>query len=202
MSTVVAHARPRRHATRPRWPSLALGLLAALAALSLAQGIVDLVLPALTGEEPFGLLFEMSGRHGVPFLAGYVFLHNLGLAALVPGFGFVAAWFEKKTANRAHIGLLLAGSVGLSLLVGLQYILTARERFDLLLTLPLFLAEAGAVMLVAVVAARELRGFVPTPAYEWSLVKPLRAILPPFTASAAVLAALALVEAAIVLGAV
>lgn len=184
----------------PRWPILVLGLLSSLAILSLAQGIVDVVVPALMGSQPFGFLFAMTEAFGPGFLAVYIFVHNLGLACLVPGIGFLAAQFEKKTENRGRIGLLLAGSVVVSLLTGLQYLVQARERFNLAFALPLFALEAVAVLLVALAAARELRGFVPTPTYHWSLIHPFRKLRRPLVVSAVALALLSAVEAAAVMG--
>ena len=168
--------------------------------MSLAQGVVDVVLPTVRGERPFGFLFEMTERHGAVFFGAYVFLHNLGLACLVPGYGFIAAWFEKRTANRTLIGLILAGAVAFSLLTALTYIVRAPERFDLWVSVPLYIGESASVLMLAVAAARELRGFVPTRVYEWSLVTPFRKLRTPFLASAALLAVLAAFEAAAVLG--
>lgn len=200
MASAMATARPTRVATAPRWPTLLLGLLALLATVSLLQGIVDVVVPAFTGGEPFGVLFALTEAFGPDFLAVYIFVHNFGLACLVPGIGFLAAWFEKETVNRGRIGLLLAGSVVLSLLTALQYLVQARDRFNLAFALPVFSLEAAAVLLLAIAGARELRGFVPTPAYDWSLIQPFRNLRTPFLASAAVLAILSLVEAAAVSG--
>lgn len=181
--------------TPPSWPTAMLGLSAVLATLSLAQGIVDVAIPAITGTEPFGFLFEQTERVGPAFLIGYVFVHNLGLACLVPGYGFLAAWFERRTANRFIIGVLLASAVITSLLVALQFVLTARERFDLPTALTIFFVEAAAVLAVAVPAARELRGFVPTRRYEWSLVTPFRRLAVPLTYACVMLAAVSIVEA-------
>lgn len=177
-----------------------LALFAVLATLSVAQGIVDVVLPTIRGEEPFGFLFRAYAAFGPAFLWAYVFVHNLGLACLVPGFGFLAAPFERRTENRRIIGLLLAGAVVGSLLTALQYMLTARERFDLLYTLPLFVGEALAVLVLALAAARELKGFVPTRRYEWSLVAPFRRLRVPFLAATLLLAALGALEAAVLVG--
>lgn len=200
MSTAMANPRRTRVAAVPRWPTYMLGMLSVLATVSLLQGVVDVVVPAVNGTEPFGFLFAATEALGPGFLVLYVFVHNLGLACLVPGFGFLAARFEKKTANRGRIGLLLAGSIVLSLLMALQYLIQARERFDLRFALPLFAAEAAAVLLLSIAAARELRGFVPTPAYPWSLIQPFRNLRKPLVVSVATLALLSLVEAAAVLG--
>ena len=183
-----------RHAALPRWPTVLLALLALLAAVSLAQGVLDVVLPTLTGGEPFGALFAATRAWGPVFFALYVFVHNLGLACLVPGFGFVAVWFEKSKSNRGVIGLLLAGSVVASLLIGFEFMLQASDRFDLARTLPLFALESAGVLVLAIPAARLLRDFVPTPHYGWSLVTPFRRLGTPLVLSAALLAVAALVE--------
>lgn len=196
-SRAAAAPPPRRP---PRWPTALLALFAVLATLSLAQGFVDVVLPTLRGERPFGFLFEMTERHGPVFFAAYVFLHNLGLACLVPGYGFIAAWFEKRTANRTLIGVILAAAVVFSLLTAATYIVRAPERFDLRVSVPLFIGEAASVLVLALMAARELRGFVPTRVYDWSLVTPFRKLRAPFMASAAALAVLSAFEAVAVLG--
>lgn len=190
-----------RSATRfPRWPGLVLGLYAMLATVSILQGVVDIFVPTLRGQAPFGFLFLGTRELGPAFFALYVFAHNLGLACLVPGAGFVAARFEKRTANRGLIGILLGTAVVASLGVGIEYVLQSSDRFDLALALPLFAAEALGVLALAVPAAMQLRGFVPTRVYEWSLVHPLRKLALPFAASALVLAAASAFETKVVLG--
>lgn len=175
-----------------------LGVFAVLATLSLLQGIVDVVIPQMTGGASFGFLFGMTEAYGPGFFIAYIFVHNLGLACVVPGFGFVAARFEKKTMNRGLIGVLLAGSVVASLLVAAQYMLARPEMFDLPVALTLLIGEAAAVLALAITAARELRGFVPTPAYTWSLVTPFRRLGIPLAVSSTVLLFLAVWEAWIV----
>lgn len=184
-----------RHASPPSWPTFMLAVLAALATLSVCQGVVDVLVPVLRGEEPFGFLFAQTARFGPLFLVGYVFVHNLGLACLVPGFGFLAAPFERSTRNRFIIALLLAGAVACSLVVALELILQARGRFDLPAALTIFFAEAAAVLAVALPAARELKGFVPTPRYGWSLVTPFRRLGVPLAYATTVLLLATLVEA-------
>lgn len=172
-----------------------LALLVALATLSLAQGIVDVVIPTITGAPPFGFLFAMTERFGPWFFVGYIFLHNLGLASIVPGYGFLAARFERNPRNRAVIGVLLLGSIVVSLLVATQFIISASERFHMPLALTLLVGEACGVLALAYAAARELRGFVPTRAYAWSLVTPFRNLGEPLAYSVAVLLLLSLWEA-------
>lgn len=185
----------------PRWPTFLLGLFALLATMSILQGWVDVVLPAFRGESPFGFLYRQTERVGPWFFVGYVFVHNLGLACLVPGYGFLAARFERRTANRFVIGVLLALAVLATLLVALHFVLTASQRFDLPLTLALLVGEACGVLALAFAAAAQLRGFVPTPTYEWSLVHPFRRLRVPLAYSTLVLFALSVWEAWAVLGA-
>jgi len=183
----------------PCWPRVMLALFALLATLSLLQGIVDIVLPALLGEPPFGLLYAMTERFGPLYFVAYIFVHNLGLACVVPGFGFVAAYFERSKTNRFLVGLLLAASVTASLLVAAHFILTTPDQFHLPTTAAILVGESCAVLVLAYTAARELRGFVPTRAYTWSLVKPFRALAVPFAYSVSVLLLLSLFEAWVVL---
>lgn len=177
-----------------------LGIFALVALVSLVQGFLDVVIPTARGEAPFGLLFQESQRFGPVFFAAYIFVHNLGLATLVPGFGFVAARFERKPKNRGLIGILLVGAVVAALGVALLYILRAPDRFNLVVSSCLFAGESVAVLALGVTAALELRGFVPTRKLGWSLVKPFRTLVLPAIVSAALLALLAVVETRAVLG--
>lgn len=172
-----------------------------LATLSILQGWVDIVLPVLTGGRSFGFLYEMTERFGPWFFIGYVFVHNLGLACLVPGYGFLAAYFERRTANRFLIGLLLTASLVASLLVAAHFILTAPALFHMPTTIALFVGEACGVLALALAATRELRGFVPTRAYAWSLVRPFQRLRLPLAYSTATLLLLSLFEAWAVLAA-
>lgn len=186
--------------TPPRWPTVMLAIFALLATISLLQGIADLVIPTLTGATPFGFLFKMTERYGAPFFIAYIFVHNLGLACLVPGYGFLAAYYERRPANRTLVGFLLAGAVLATLLVAAQFIFTSPD-VQLATSLTLLVGEGSAVMALAIAGAIELRGFVPTRAYAWSLVKPFRALKAPFAYSVAVLLFLSVFEAWSVLGA-
>lgn len=193
-----AVARPARP---PQWPTVMLGFFAVLATVSLLQGWVDVVLPVFRGGPMFGFLFAMTERFGMPFFIGYIFVHNLGLASLVPGYGFLAAWFERRTVNRFVIGILLAAAVLVSVLVAANFVLGARERFDLPLALALLVGETCGVLALAIAGARELRGFVPTRAYQWALVTPFRNLRVPLGYSVILLLILSVWEAWAVLGA-
>lgn len=190
-----AHRRP------PAWTTWVLGLFAVLATISIAQGFVDVVIPVYRGEAPFGFLFAQTERFGPAFFGLYIFVHNVGLACLVPGYGFIAAYFERRTRNRGLIGIILAGAVLVSLLIALQYLVQTPQRFDLALAIPLLVGEALGVGVMAIAAARELWGFVPTRVYEWSLATPLRRLGRPFAASVLLLALLAAWETQALLGA-
>lgn len=189
-----------RAATPPRWPVAVLGAFAVLATLSLLQGVVDVVIPVATGEPVFGFLFAMTELYGPWFFVGYIFVHNLGLACLVPGYGFLAAYYERRTVNRGLIGVLLAASVLATLVVAAQFVLAAPERFDLPFASALLVGEACGVLALAFASARQLRGFVPTPRYEWSLVTPFRHLGVPFAYSFVLLLLLSLWEAWTVVG--
>lgn len=195
-----AFERPRE-VTPPRWPTLMLMGFCVLATLSLFQGWIDVVLPVSRGEQPFTFLFRMTEMYGAGFFIAYIFVHNLGLACLVPGFGFLAAWFERRTVNRFVIGVLLMSSVVASLLVALMFILNAPTDFHLPLSLALLVGESCGVLALAVAAAEELRGFVPTKRYEWSLVTPFQRLSVPIGYSALLLLILSIWEAFAVLGA-
>lgn len=168
--------------------------MAVLGGISIVQGIIDVVIPALTGGEPFAWLFKWTEALGPGFLTAYLLVHNLGLACIVPGFGFLASYFEKHTSNRQRIGLILLGAVLVSLFVALEYLIQAADRFDLAFALALFTLEALAVLLLAFPSALHMRGFVPTPAYGWALVTPFRRLLPAMAASFLLLVAASLVE--------
>jgi hypothetical protein len=182
----------------PRWPHWMLGAMATFGALSLAQGFVDVVIPALTGAEPFRFLMGWTDRLGYGFFAAYLFVHNFGLACVVPGFGFLASKYEAHTTNRERIGMILLGAVLVSLLVGLEYLLQAAWRFDLPFALTLFAVEALAVLLLAFPSARLMRGFVPTRTYSWALVTPFRRLRLPLVVCVVLLMATSLVETAVV----
>lgn len=199
MATALARSANVRMATPPRWPTFMLGFFAVMATLSILQGIADVVIPVSRGERAFGFLFSMTERYGPGFFAAYIFAHNLGLACLVPGFGFLAAWYERRTVNRFLIGILLAGAVLASILVATHFIFTGPEAFDLPLATALLVGEACGVLALAVAAAQQLRGFVPTPAYQWSLVKPFRELRVPLGYSATLLLLLSVWEAYAVL---
>ncbi|MEA3200806.1 MAG: hypothetical protein QOE90_2234 [Thermoplasmata archaeon] len=185
--------------TPPRWPVALLALFAVISVVSLVQGVVDVVVPTIHQERPFGFLFAATETFGPAFFALYIFVHNLGLATLVPGLGFFAARFERNPKNRGLIGALLTGAVVCALIVAALYMARAPERFDLRVSIPLFLGEAVSVLALSISASLELRRYVPTRKIGWSLVHPFRTLVVPALVSAALLAVLAVVEARAVL---
>lgn len=175
--------------------------MATLAGLSVATGIMDVLVPVLRGEEPFTPLMRLVDHYGPGYLFIHILVHNLGLACLVPGVGLVAATFEKDKGKRVLAARILFVTVILSLFVAFQYLLQARERFDLTLVIPLLAVEAFAVSLLAWRGFLVVRAFVPTPRAGWSFVHPARELAPWFVASNIALAVAALVEVGFVTGA-
>lgn len=178
-----------------------LAVMAGLGAISIVQGFVDVVLPALWGQEPFALLYRATEVLGPGYFGAYLFVHNLGLACVVPGFGFLASRYEKQTTNRARIGMILLGAVLVSLLVALEYLIQAAERFDVAFAMALFTLEACAVLLLAFPSALQLRGFVPTRVYSWALITPFRRLRVPMVTSAFLLVLASIAETLFVFGA-
>lgn len=176
----------------PRRRAGAVALLAAfcaLATLSLAQGILDVTLPRVLGTEPFGVLYGLSGAYGPSFYFAYVLAHNLGLACIVPGYGFAGAWMDQRPMQRRVIAAMLLAGVASGLALTLAALLSAQERFQLAVALPLYLGEAVSVLVMAALSARELVRFDARRGF-----RPLLALLWPFAVSAALLALLAAVE--------
>lgn len=172
----------------------------ALAAASLVTGVVDVLVPVLAGEEPFAVLDVLVRELGPAYLFFHVFVHNLGLACIVPGAGLLAAKYEKSPRGRRLAAMILFGAVVLSILIAAEYLVQARERFDLAIVAPLIMVEAFGVLALAWRGYRVVRDFRPTPKIAWSLVHPTRELAPWFAGSAIVLALAALVEVGVISG--
>lgn len=183
----------------PIFPIVLLTVMFTATALSLVSGTVDVGIPALRGERPFGLLFEMKERVGPGYVFLHIFVHNLGLACLVPGLGLFAAALERRQENRKRIAMMLLATVVITALTALQYIVQAGFWTDVRIV-GLAIVEVTAVLMLAVVAYKPVSNFVPTRALGWSLVKPMREIRGPFVAATAVLAAASVFEVMALLG--
>lgn len=193
------HARlQNRHP--PRSPVVFVAVMAALAVLSIITGIVDIVLPKFTGEEPFALLYRAVAVLGPAYLFVHILVHNAGLACLVPGIGLLALSFERDRRMRVLGARILFATSVVALLVAFQFLLQASEKFDLALALPLLAVEGAAVLLLSWRGYRALREFVPTPRKSWAFVHPARELAPWFAGTFAVLALAAVVEVAVVMG--
>lgn len=164
-----------------------------LAAFSLLTGFFDVALPALVDRPRFPILFALAGAFGPGYLFVHIFLHNLGLALLVPGVGLLAASFEKDPRNRRHIGPILAIAAIGSLLVAVDLVIR-RGYWKESVVIGLFLVEAGAVVLATWAGLRALRGYVPTPKPAWGWIQPARDMAPYVAVAAVALAFGAFVE--------
>lgn len=184
----------------PRAPVVFLGVMLALGAACLATGVVDVLLPVLAGEEPFTVLQLLVEELGPAYLFFHIFVHNLGLACIVPGAGLLAARYEKSAKGRKLAALILLVAVVLALLIAIEYLIQARERFDLAIVAPLIMVEAFGVLALAWRGYRVVSTFRPTPKIGWSLVHPARELAPWFAGSAIVLALAALVEVGVIAG--
>ena len=113
--------------------------------------------------------------------------------------GFRAPWFGRGRRARGPIGAILLVAVVVSLFVTAEYIVQEHQRFNLRLAVPLVIGETTAVLALAGLAYWELRDFVPTRTYSWSLITPLRRLRFPLIVSAALLMLLAVIETRAVL---
>lgn len=189
VATTYAEARRFRPQGSRTGALVMLGLFAGLALASILQGLLDVTLPGARGQEPFALLYSATSVLGPLFYFAYVLVHNLGLACIVPGFGFLAAWFERGALQRRVIGGLLVGGVASGLVLTLAALLRAADRFNFRVAIPLYIGEAVSVLLLAGLAARELARFDPQQGYG-----PIIALRWPLAVSAMLLALLAALE--------
>lgn len=186
----------RLSSAMPEPSTILLGVLAFFATESLLQGIVDVTLPFARHEEPFRFLFAQTQLWGPGFFFLYVFVHNLGLACMVPAYGVLGGWFERRRMNRLAIGALLFAAVLASLAMSLAWMLHDAERFDMGFAIPLYVAESAAVIVPAALGAREVARWEPAE----GLQRIMRETGWPFVVSAALLLLLAAVETVFVLG--
>jgi len=169
-------------------------LLFVLATVGLATSVVDVAIPALTGRPPFGLLLAHTDRHGPAYFAAHVFLHNLGIAALVPGLAFFAMRLERDARARRLIpSLLLAASV-VAVGAGVARVATDPRLLALPLTGPLLALEAQAVLALAFAGHAEARRHEPGGALGESLAPSARRLALPFLLATGTLAVAAWIE--------
>jgi hypothetical protein len=93
----------------------------ALLVLSVVTGIYDVLLPALAGARPFYHLAKFLDAFGYFYLYLHIYVHNLGLACLLPAVGLMAMYYEKKTQFRPLILNVLAFTSLIALYSGLIY---------------------------------------------------------------------------------
>lgn len=177
---------------------LALG---GLGIVSLLQGVVDVGLPMSRGETPFAFTFALMERLGPGVLFLSILVHNLGLAGLLPGVGFLAAMLEPNARMRAWIPRILFAALLVSMASAFTFMFVGSGHFDLRFSLPLFLAEATAVVGVALMAYDQFSRFHERPAPVPHIAAAFEAIMPAFFAAALGLIALATLETLTLLGA-
>lgn len=187
----------RRHERIGYGVTLGLG---ALATLSLFQGVVDIALPLSRGETPFGFTFGLMHKLGPGILFLSILVHNLGLAGLLPGLGFLAAMLEPNPRARRLIAPILLLALLLSMGTAVSAIFAGPGDFDLRFSLPLFLAEATAVLAVAFVSYGEFRRFLPRAPGRRDVARAFEAVAVPVFVSALGLIVLAVLETLVILG--
>lgn len=182
------------HRQAPREPLFFAGLLLFLALFGVATSVTDIAMPVMSGKPLFSNLRGAVDQWGYPYLFFHVFLHNLGLACIVPGVGLLAAHLEPDPRIRRLIGPLLAVAVAASLGTGAAWVMRtgAYSQGAILL---IFTLEVLGVGLLTWVGLRSLRGYIPTPAPGWSLYSPTYRIAPFAVVSSLLLGLAAFIEA-------
>lgn len=137
--------------TADRLAFLVVVTLGALAALSLAQGVLDVGLPLARGEAPFGFTLGLGDAQGPGALYLAILAHNLGLAGLLPGLGFLLAMRERHPGLRRAIPPILLVALVVALGNAFALLLAAGGPGGASgpFRLALYLAEATAILGVA-----------------------------------------------------
>lgn len=182
------------HRKAPWEPLFFAGLLLFLALIGLATGILDIAIPTLNGEPIFSNLEAAVARWGFLYLFFHVFLHNLGLACIVPGIGLLAAHLEPNPRLRRAIGPILALAVALSLGVAATWVVRSGAYVNETVLL-IFGLEAAGVILLTAVGLRALSGYVPTPTAGWSLHHPTHRLAPYLVVTSIIIGMAAFIEA-------
>ena len=177
--------------------------LALLAAASLAQGWLDVALPRARGERPFAFTGGLAEAHGPGALYLGILLHNLGLAGILPGMGFLLAMREPRPRLRRAIPAILLAALVLALANTLAMLLAGARHggLDLRFPLALYLAEATAVLGVGLLAHRAFRRWPDAPPDRAAVGRAFRGMGAALFAAAVGLALLAGVETHALLGA-
>jgi len=180
----------------PRAPVAFIVMLALLAGAGLATGIEDVAIPSLTGKPLFeGLreIVERGGPLGYAYLFLHILIHNLGIACLVPGVGFIAAHFEKCPEKRRLIGPILGAGVLLAMSTASLWVIM-EGVYSSTAILVFFALECAGVLLLTWAGMRALRGYVPTRKWGWSLFEPASRLAPVFLAAGILIALAAFIE--------
>lgn len=181
------------HRGPPLVPAVVVCALLTLSLWAIASGLLDLVVPRLADAQDFEGVQRAANLAGPAGLGAYVLLHNLGLAALVPGVGLVACALEPSPRRRRLVAAILLAAVVVSLLVATELVIR-RGYWRLPIVLPLLVLESAAVLMVAIASYRALASYVPTPRPEWSWIIPLHKIAAYFAIAVIALAFGAFVE--------
>lgn len=191
---VAASAHRRAALMQPGFGYGAVLCLGSLGVLSLFQGIVDVALPLSRGERPFAFTFGLMGILGPGGLFLSILVHNLGLAGILPGLGYLAAMLEPNDRARGLIPRILFVALVASMGTAFTYMFLGSGEFDLRFSLPLFLAEATAVLSVAVVTYDQFPRWTATQPDRARVAQAFEAVSVPVFVAAVGLIVLALLE--------
>ena len=175
-------------------PLAQVALLAALATAAIAQGVADFSGAALLGKPLFGFTNGIAERFGAAGLFVAILAHNLGLAALIPGIGYLAARWERTSAGRLLVGRVLLIGLVSAMGAGLFYVLAGPGDFSLGIALPILAGEAFAVLFVAQRAHAQFARFRAAPPDAGALGEAMRQVRVPLLFAFGALAVLAAAE--------
>lgn len=113
--------------------------------LSLITGIYDVLLPVLAGARPFYHLTKFLDIFGYVYLYLHIYIHNLGLACLVPSIGLIAIFYERKPRFRPVIPNILVFTSLLALYSGWFYMEMELTKHVLII----FIFETEGILITA-----------------------------------------------------
>lgn len=175
-------------------PRTQVALLATLAAAAIAQGVADFTGAAMVGAPLFSFTHGIAERFGPLGLFAAILAHNVGLACLIPGIGYLAARAEDASDGRVLLGRVLFVGLVAAMGAGLLYVLRGPGDFTLGIALPLLAGEAAAVLYVAHAAHAQFARFRAAPPDEKTLGEALQGVRVPLAFGASALAVLAAAE--------